>query len=272
MSAGLAGAIFNLDGNVTLVNDTVVGNTAAGIDPNGYDSVPYYITSGGDVYNLAQGVDASGNAYPATLTLTNNIIGTLYNAQTSTGAVIPNAADPNIVELSKSPSPATFVATRSPIRPCSARSRPTSSATLPITDSTVEYFLYDGVTTQCANGVTVPLFDERLFSRTPVPFVGASQPAELVAISSPDSGAYKFGQTVDITVTYNEPVTVSGVATILVRPRRPRPPTPPTSSGSGTDQLTFSYAVSRPDDKSARFDYTGFNPLQGNIVDDRACP
>ena len=109
VGAGLAGAIFNLDGNVTLVNDTVVGNTAAGIDPNGYDSVPYYITSGGDVYNLAQGVNASGNAYPATLTLTNNIIGTLYNAQTSTGAAMVNAADPNIVESSKSPSPATLI-------------------------------------------------------------------------------------------------------------------------------------------------------------------
>ena len=274
VARGLAGAIFNLDGNVTLINDTVVGNTATGIDPNGFDSVPYFITSGGDVYNLAQGVDAGGNAFPATLTLTNNIIGTLYNAQTSTGSATVNAADPNIVESSKSPSPATLIghptvyaAELGPLTPNAG-----GPATLPITDSTIEYFLYDGVTTQkSANSVTVPLVDERGFSRAPVPFLGASQPATLVAISSPDSGAYTYGQTVDITVTYTEPVTVSGVATILVQTSATTTAYATYLSGSGTDQLTFAYAVA-PHDNIEPFDYTSFNPLQGNIVDLQGVP
>ncbi len=271
--AGMAGAIFNLNGKVTLVNDTVIGNTAPGPDSS-FDDLPYVTASGGDVYNLAQGLDAGGSPYPATLTLTNNIIGVLYNAQTSAGPATVNAADPNIIETAKSPSPATLIGNPSSytavLGPLTANAG--GPATLPITDSPIEYFLYKGVTTQqSTNGVNVPVVDERGYSRSPVPFLGASQPATLVAVSSPDSGAYTFGQTVDITVTYNEPVTVSGVATILVQTSTTTTAYATYLSGSGTDQITFAYAVA-PHDNIARFDYTGFNPLQGSIVDSQGVP
>jgi hypothetical protein len=58
---GLGGALFNLDGKVTLTNDTLAGNHA--------------IQGGADVYNLAYGNDiATGGTVTATLVLNNDIL------------------------------------------------------------------------------------------------------------------------------------------------------------------------------------------------------
>ncbi|HKB36541.1 MAG TPA: DUF4214 domain-containing protein, partial [Gemmataceae bacterium] len=71
--SGYGGAIFNLDGSVTLNNDTLAANTvrAGAGGSNGVDGQ----ADGGAVFNLAYGNKiVSGGAVIATLTLNNNIL------------------------------------------------------------------------------------------------------------------------------------------------------------------------------------------------------
>ena len=72
--SGFGGAVFNLDGNVTLTNDTLAGNTVTveNMGPPGSILVP---TDGGSVYSLAYGNDIrTGAPTTATLNMNNSIL------------------------------------------------------------------------------------------------------------------------------------------------------------------------------------------------------
>src|SRR5262249_58656776 len=71
--SGYGGALFNLDGAVTLTNSTLAANTVQGGE--GHDGGDDGQADGGAVYNLAYGNNiVSGGAVSATLTLTNSIL------------------------------------------------------------------------------------------------------------------------------------------------------------------------------------------------------
>ncbi|MFV3415236.1 Ig-like domain-containing protein [Pseudomonas nitroreducens] len=83
-----------------------------------------------------------------------------------------------------------------------------------------------------------------------------------VAGGSPD-GTYKVGDTVHITVTYDQAVTVSGGVPTLLLETGAIDRSAVYVSGSGTDTLTFAYVV-QAGDQSADLDYLGSSALSLN--------
>ncbi|WP_312757294.1 DUF4347 domain-containing protein [Pulveribacter sp.] len=83
-----------------------------------------------------------------------------------------------------------------------------------------------------------------------------------VAGGSPD-GTYKVGDTVHITATYDQAVTVSGGVPTLLLETGTIDRSAVYVSGSGTDTLTFAYVV-QAGDHSADLDYIGTNALSLN--------
>lgn len=86
-----------------------------------------------------------------------------------------------------------------------------------------------------------------------------STPTVLSVSSSTPDGAYKVGDVVLLTVTFNQPVNVTGTPTLTletgVTDRQAN-----YTSGSGTSILTFSYTV-QSGDQSADLDYASINAL-----------
>ena len=83
------------------------------------------------------------------------------------------------------------------------------------------------------------------------------------------SGVYKSGQTITVTVSFSEPVTVTGTPKLTLN-------TAPSEtanyvSGSGTSTLTFSYSVAAGD-MSSRLDYASATALalNGGTIQDAA--
>ena len=80
--------------------------------------------------------------------------------------------------------------------------------------------------------------------------------------STTSNGSYNAGQTIAVTVTFNEPVTVTGTPQLALN-------TTPTSrsanyaSGTGTSTLTFNYVV-QAGDTAADLDYAGTSALTLN--------
>lgn len=83
-----------------------------------------------------------------------------------------------------------------------------------------------------------------------------------VASSSPD-GAYKVGDTVNITVTFDQAVNVSGGTPTLLLETGAIDRSAVYISGSGTDTLTFAYVV-QAGDRSTDLDYAGSAALSLN--------
>src|SRR5262249_51133796 len=99
------GAIFNLNGTVTLTHATLAGNIAAGGDSEDFAFSGESL--GGAVYNLAFGNKIEdGTASTATLTLANSILANSVNGR---GAVI--SALVNHTSAAATPTPATATIT-----------------------------------------------------------------------------------------------------------------------------------------------------------------
>src|SRR5262249_9127204 len=85
----------------------------------------------------------------------------------------------------------------------------------------------------------------------------------VTGVSSPnDDGTYRTGKPVDVVVTFDQAVTVTGSPTLLMETG-----TTDRSAvlvgGNGTNQLTFRYTV-QPGDASPDLDYTSANALSLN--------
>ncbi|MBI2930505.1 MAG: hypothetical protein HYY16_02545, partial [Planctomycetes bacterium] len=85
-----------------------------------------------------------------------------------------------------------------------------------------------------------------------------------VASPTPD-GSYGTGAVLDVTVSFSEPVTVTGTPQITLATGGPGTAVD-YSSGSGTNTLTFTYTIAAGDN-SPDLDYTAINALSGPIQD-----
>ena len=92
-------------------------------------------------------------------------------------------------------------------------------------------------------------------------------PAVSGVAASSASGAYGIGQSVDIQVTFSRAVAVTGGPTLQLNTTPLRTATYLT--GSGTNVLTFRYAI-QTNDRSSRLDYTSTSALSGGSIQNTA--
>ncbi|NDF56024.1 MAG: hypothetical protein EB145_17880, partial [Proteobacteria bacterium] len=85
------------------------------------------------------------------------------------------------------------------------------------------------------------------------------------------NGSYKSGQAVPVTVTFSEPVTVTGTPQLTLATGTPSTTAVNYNSGSGTAELTFTYTVASGD-TSADLDYASTTSLalNGGTIRDAA--
>ena len=84
-------------------------------------------------------------------------------------------------------------------------------------------------------------------------------------------GSYRAGQVIPVTVTFSEPVTVTGTPRLTLATGNPATTAVDYTSGSGTTTLTFEYLVAAGN-TSAGLDYsaTGSLALNGGAITDAA--
>ena len=92
--------------------------------------------------------------------------------------------------------------------------------------------------------------------------VDTATPAVTGVAASSASGTYGIGQSVDIQVTFSRAVAVTGGPTLQLNTTPLRTATYLT--GSGTNVLTFRYAI-QTNDRSSRLDYTSTSALSGSV-------
>ncbi|MEI6636062.1 MAG: Ig-like domain-containing protein, partial [Planctomycetota bacterium] len=92
-------------------------------------------------------------------------------------------------------------------------------------------------------------------------------PAVTGVAASSASGTYGIGQSVDIQVTFSRAVAVTGVPALQLNTTPLRTATYLT--GSGTNVLTFRYAI-QTNDRSSRLDYTSTSALSGGSIQNTA--
>jgi hypothetical protein len=91
-------------------------------------------------------------------------------------------------------------------------------------------------------------------------------PAVTDVTSSLADGSYRVGQVVPVTVTFTEPVIVSGLATLGLATGSPATTPVTSSAGSETNALTFSYTVAAGN-TSTDLNYVATTSLAGTITD-----
>jgi len=92
----------------------------------------------------------------------------------------------------------------------------------------------------------------------------ASAPATVTGVSSTlADGSYRAGQAIPITVTFSQPVTVTGTPRITLSTGSPATTAVTYTSGSGTNTLSFSYVVATGN-QSSDLDYASSAALQLN--------
>ena len=105
---------------------------------------------------------------------------------------------------------------------------------------------------------------------TPSTFTYSTAAPKVTAVgTTTTSGVYKAGQTIPVTVNFNEPVTVTGTPQLTLNTSPSE--TANYSGGTGTPTLTFTYAVAAGD-MSSRLDYhsTTALTLNGGTIQDAA--
>src|SRR5208283_2218817 len=98
-------------------------------------------------------------------------------------------------------------------------------------------------------------------------YVFAAPPLGVTGVSSIDTGTYGVGAMIPITVTFNEPVTVTGTPQLTLNDGG----VATYAGGSGTPTLTFDYTVGKGD-YAADLDYasTSALTLNGGSIEDAA--
>ncbi|MCE9560483.1 MAG: hypothetical protein K8U57_00370 [Planctomycetes bacterium] len=227
--SGFGGAVFNLNGSLTVQDSTLAANSVV-IGANrtsGPMPFPIAKAAGGGIYNLAfpalQGVP---NSNPASTTLVNSILsGSIGGAelvndqQVGSGGATITATAPNLVQTQSNVGGGTIngggiIAAPQPLGPLQNNGGPTQTMSLldgPAINGGNNALIPPGVTTDQRglpriNNGTVDLGAVEVLLPT-----GGSTPAKLMSVtSSTGSGKYNAGDTINVTVNFDQPVTLTG--------------------------------------------------------------